>query len=68
MGSWIYFYLTIVKMSTEKTTFFAAAKFFVPFTLKPQTVVSENKTRRTSASFCTKFHQDPFSSLRERVE
>ena len=62
-----YFYLTIGKMDTEKTTFFTAAEVFVPFTPKPQTENSENKTRRTSASFCTKLHQDPFSSLRERV-
>ena len=60
--------LTILKMSRKKTTFFTTTEVFAPFTPNSQNVVTRNKTSTTSASFCTKFHQDRSISLGERVK
>ena len=50
-----------------KTVFLLRSKFSSFSTQQKWTVEKRNKTRKISASFCTKKHQNPFSSLGERV-
>ena len=51
-----------------KRDFHLSLRFSLFFMQPCKNVLSRNETSKTSASFCTKNHQNPLSSLGERVD